>query len=60
MPPILPEREERGKEIENDPGLNNFDDSKWVFTDISMGIDDSVCNSLISTIMIWYIRNVIL
>ena len=41
-PPIVPERTERGQEIETDPQLDGYDDAKWVFTDISMGVDDKV------------------
>jgi small subunit ribosomal protein S22 len=40
MPPVLPQREERGMEIDRDPQLEGFDDSKWIFTDISMRVDD--------------------
>ena len=42
MPPVLPEREERGKELQVDPRLNRFDDYNWVFVDISMGKEDKV------------------
>lgn len=42
MPSILEERQEKGKVIEEDGGLDQFDSSKWIFTDISMGVSDSV------------------
>lgn len=40
--PVLPVREEGGEEILTDNELKDFDDTKWVFTDITMGIDDKV------------------
>ena len=42
MPSVLPEREERGQEIEKDARLEGFDDYKWIFADISMGKEDKV------------------
>ena len=41
-PPIVPPRKDLGDEISTDLQLKDFDDSKWVFTDISMGIEDKV------------------
>ena len=42
MASVLPEREERGQDIQVDPRLEGFDDHKWVFVDISMGKEDKV------------------
>ena len=42
MPPVLLEREERGKEIEKDERLEGFDDYNWIFVDISMDKEDKV------------------
>ncbi len=42
MPPVLLEREERGKEIEKDERLEGFDDHNWIFVDISMDKEDKV------------------
>ncbi|XP_003383895.1 PREDICTED: 28S ribosomal protein S22, mitochondrial-like [Amphimedon queenslandica] len=39
-PPVVEQRKDLGEEISTDPKLKDFDDSKWVFTDISMGIED--------------------
>lgn len=41
-PPIIEQRKDLGDEISTDPKLKDFDDSKWVFTDITMGIEDKV------------------
>ena len=43
VPPILPEREEKGKLLEENSQLDQFDSSNWVFTDISTGLKASVC-----------------
>ena len=45
MAPVLPEREEKGQVKDRDPRIDRFDDSKWLFTDISMGREDKVQNT---------------
>jgi len=41
MPPIVPIQRENCKVISKDPGINLFDTSKYVITDITYGIDDA-------------------
>ena len=45
MTPVLQEQEEKGQVKDTDPRIDGFDDSKWLFTDISMGIEDKVRNT---------------
>ena len=43
MTPVFPEREEKNEILEEDSRLNDFDDSKWVFIDITMRVPNKVC-----------------
>jgi len=40
MPPVMTEREPKGRVLEEDPHLVGFDISKHVFTDITFGVSD--------------------
>jgi len=40
MPPVLDQRKERGRILEEDPLLAGFDNSKIIFTDITYGVVD--------------------
>ena len=42
MTPVLPERKEKNEILEEDSQLDKFDDSKWVFTDITMRVPNKV------------------
>ena len=42
MTPVLPEREEKNDILKEDSRLDKFDDSKWVFTDITMRVPNKV------------------
>lgn len=41
MPPVMKIKEENTKVLSVDPALQNFDDSKYVFTDITYGVPDT-------------------
>lgn len=43
MPPLLQEREVINKILAKNPELQGFDQSKYVFIDISLGISNRVC-----------------
>lgn len=47
MPPVMRVKEERIEVLSVDPALKNFDDSDYVFTDITYGIPDSDRNIVI-------------
>lgn len=42
MTPVLREREEKNEILEESSRLDKFDDSKWVFTDITMNVPNKV------------------
>lgn len=42
MPPIVPLRTDLGQVLEVDKDIIGFDNSKFVFTDITFGISDKV------------------
>lgn len=42
MPPIVPLRTDLGQVLEVDEDIIGFDNSKFVFTDITFGISDKV------------------
>lgn len=44
MPPIVPLRTDLGQVLDVDRDLIGFDNSKFLFTDITFGISDKVIN----------------
>lgn len=53
IPPQPAEREERGQFISKDEKLEDFDECKYVFTDITVGNNNEVCvllESFINTV----------
>ena len=46
MPPVMDEREEIYEVLENDNRLESFDQSSFVFTDISTSVTDRVCTAI--------------
>lgn len=47
MPPVMKVKEERIETLSKDPALKSFDDSDYVFTDITYGVPDAERNIII-------------